>query len=603
MYILGISAYYHDSAAALIKDGEILAAAQEERFSRIKNDSSFPVKSINYCLSIAHIHLSSVDYIVFYDKPFLKFERIVETYYRNAPFGLKSFVKGIPIWIKEKIFFKNMIKKDLFKIERFDFRNTKLLFSEHHLSHAASAFFTSGLNEAAILTIDGVGEWATLSIGKGFNNQIELLKEIHFPDSIGLLYSSFTYYLGFEVNEGEYKMMGLAPYEDRNSSLTKRYIDLIKKTIIIQFEDGSISLNQSYFNYQTGLSMTKDKKWEELFGISRRRKDEEITREHCALACAIQVVTEDVIEKLVKEVKRVTGLNNLCLAGGVALNCVANGKIASSNLFDRVFIQPAAGDAGGAIGAALAVYYMYLNNKRVLKDTDDMKGALLGPEFSERELFEFANQTDYPFKRIKENHDLSLYVANKIAAGYCIGWFQGRMEFGPRALGNRSIIGDPRDKEMQKRMNLKIKYRESFRPFAPAILEEYSSDYFLYDKDSPYMLLTSDIKEEFRIKKSRNFEGFSIHQKLSTPKSVFPAITHVDYSSRLQTVSKKTNPLFYNLIFAFKQLTGCPMIINTSFNIKGEPIVCTPQDAFNCFKKTDIDILVLGNIIFEKTNT
>lgn len=600
MYILGISSYYHDSAAALIKDGKIIAASQEERFSRKKNDSSFPRNSILYCLSIENIDLSSVDIIVFYDKPFLKFERILETFYRGAPLGFKPFFKGIPIWIKEKMFFKRMLRKELKNIGNYNSSATKLLFTEHHLSHSASAFFASPFDRAAILTIDGVGEWTTLSISYGEGNSIKVLKEMHFPDSIGLFYSSFTYYLGFTVNEGEYKLMGLAPYGDRTSKLTQQYVETIRKNLIDIYEDGSISMDQTFFNYQNGMTMVNEKRWKDLFGFSKRKSDEDLSCQHCSLACAAQIITEEILIKLVTEAKKATNAETLCLAGGVALNCVANGKIVKKEIFKDVFIQPAAGDAGGALGAALAAYYIYMGNPRDLPDNDIMQGALLGPSFSDNEILEFAQKTTIPFFKIEKTKDLCEFTAQKILEGNCIGWFQGRMEFGPRALGNRSILADPRSPEMQRRVNLKIKFRENFRPFAPVILEEETPLYFEDSEYSPYMLLTSFIRSDYRLSLPENYSSLSVNDKLSIVKSSFPAITHVDFSSRLQTVDKKTNPLFRNLIFAFKQLTGCPMLINTSFNVRGEPIVCTPEDAFQCFIKTEMDYLVLGNIIFDK---
>lgn len=600
MYILGISAYYHDSAAALIRDGVVIAAAQEERFSRQKNEASFPRAAILYCLSEASIPLSSVDIIVFYDKPFLKFERILETFYRHAPCSFRPFLKGIPVWIKEKMFFKRMLRKELRKIGEYRETATKLLFTEHHLAHAASAFFTSSFKNAAILTIDGVGEWSTLSVATGEENKITALKEMYFPDSIGLFYSSFTYYLGFRVNSGEYKLMGLAPYGDRESEKTQYFVKLIKQHLVDIHPDGSITLNQHFFNYQKGLTMVPDRKWMKLFGFPRREAESTLLPEHCHLACAAQLVTEEIILKLVKEAKKLTGAPTLCLAGGVALNCVANGKIVKEGLFEQVFIQPAAGDSGGAIGAALATYYIYLKNERVYQKPDSMKGSLLGPAYSDSEIRTMAEKNRIPFRTFDNQDELCRYTAQKLAEGNCIGWFQGKMEFGPRALGNRSILADPRNPEMQQRVNLKIKFRESFRPFAPAILKEEAKNYFECPVDSDYMLLTADIKDRYKKELPGNYSGLPVMDKLSVPKSEYPSVTHVDYSSRLQTVDRKINPLFWSLLTAFKEQTGCPMLINTSFNVRGEPIVCTPEDAYRCFMATEMDYLVLGNQVFDK---
>lgn len=600
MYIIGISAYYHDSAAALIKDGEVVAAAQEERFSRIKNDASFPRRAIVYCLQEAGVQLSDIDFVVFYDKPFMKFERILETFYRHAPLGFRPFLKGIPVWIKEKMFFKQMLRKELRNIGVYNETKTRLLFTEHHLAHAASAFFASPFKKAAILTIDGVGEWATMSLSEGDGNNIKVLKEMHFPDSIGLFYSAFTYYLGFRVNSGEYKLMGLAPYGDRTSERTLRFVQVIKDYLLQIHSDGSITLNQNFFNYQTGLTMVKNRKWEKLFGFPRRKPETDFLPEHCSLACAAQIVTEEIIMKLVNEAKKRTSASALCLAGGVALNCVANGKIVKEKIFDQLFIQPAAGDSGGALGAALAAYYIYIGKKRVDTQTDNMKGALLGPSYSNTEIQEMAKGKHIPFQTFNNPAQLCSYTARLLSEGNCIGWFQGRMEFGPRALGNRSILADPRYPEMQQRVNLKIKFRESFRPFAPAILKEEASLYFDYPSCSNYMLLTSDINDQYKKRLPENYSNLGVMKKRMIAKSVFPSITHVDYSSRLQTVDKEINPLFWSLISAFKEQTGCPMLINTSFNVRGEPIVCSPEDAFSCFMATEMDYLVIGNTIFDK---
>lgn len=600
MYIIGISAYYHDSAAALIKDGEVVAAAQEERFSRIKNDASFPRRAIVYCLQEAGVQLSDIDFVVFYDKPFMKFERILETFYRHAPLGFRPFLKGIPVWIKEKMFFKQMLRKELRNIGVYNETKTRLLFTEHHLAHAASAFFASPFKKAAILTIDGVGEWATMSLSEGDGNNIKVLKEMHFPDSIGLFYSAFTYYLGFRVNSGEYKLMGLAPYGDRTSERTLRFVQVIKDYLLQIHSDGSITLNQNFFNYQTGLTMVKNRKWEKLFGFPRRKPETDFLPEHCSLACAAQIVTEEIIMKLVNEAKKRTSASALCLAGGVALNCVANGKIVKEKIFDQLFIQPAAGDSGGALGAALAAYYIYIGKKRVDTQTDNMKGALLGPSYSNTEIQEMAKGKHIPFQTFNNPAQLCSYTARLLSEGNCIGWFQGRMEFGPRALGNRSILADPRYPEMQQRVNLKIKFRESFRPFAPAILKEEASFYFDYPVCSHYMLLTSEIKDQYKKSLPEDYSNLGVMEKRMITKSDFPAITHVDYSSRLQTVDKEINPLFWSLISAFKEQTGCPMLINTSFNVRGEPIVCSPEDAFSCFMATEMDYLVIGNTIFDK---
>lgn len=601
MFILGISAYYHDSAAALIKNGTIIAAAQEERFSRKKNDASFPCQAIRYCLEAASIPLSSIDIIVFYDKPFLKFERILETFYRHAPKGVLPFLKGIPVWIKEKMFFKRMLRKELHKLGDYNEQQTRLLFTEHHLAHAASAFFASPYKEAAILTIDGVGEWATLSLAAGYENTIRIIKEIHFPDSVGLFYSAFTYYLGFRVNSGEYKLMGLAPYGDRQSETTLHFVRLIKDRLLSIHPDGSITLNLKFFNYQKGLTMVQNKKWEKLFGFPRREPETALGANHCSLACAVQMITEEILLKLTAEARKQTPYSSLCLAGGVALNCVANSKIVKSGLFDNLFIQPAAGDAGGALGAALAAYYIYAGNERKNPAFDSMQGALLGPEYTDEEVHRIAKDKNIPFQTFENSELLCHYTAKRLSEGNCIGWFQGRMEFGPRALGNRSILADPRYPEMQQQVNAKIKFRENFRPFAPAICKEDAALYFDSPTESDYMLLTTDIKGNYKKTLPDNYTQLSVMEKLSVPKSDFPSITHVDFSSRLQTVDRKTNPLFWSLLTTFKQQTGCPMLINTSFNVRGEPIVCTPEDALDCFIATDMNYLVIGNTIFDKT--
>ena len=602
MNILGISAFYHDSAAALIQDGEIIAAAQEERFSRIKHDPSFPVESIKYCLKAANISLDELDAIVFYDKPLLKFERLLETYYGYSPKGISSFLSSMPIWLKEKLFLKRLIYKTLKEVGPINKKKVKLLFPEHHLSHAASAFFPSPFQEAAILTIDGVGEWATATILHGKGNKIEVLKELQFPHSLGLLYSSFTFFLGFKVNSGEYKLMGLAPYGDPNSETVKNYVHLIKQELIDLKEDGSVWLNQDYFNYATGLKMIQEKAWEKLFGIPSRKKESAIEQVHCDLGLAIQLITEEVVQKMAVEAKKLTGVNNLCLAGGVALNCVSNGKLINSKIFDQVFIQPAAGDAGGALGAALAAHYIYFDRERTIDPTqqDAMKGAYLGCEFSDADI----ESALHPYRAVyqqKENFKETCKVtAEKLNAGKIIGWFQERMEFGPRALGNRSIIADPRNFEMQKKLNLKIKYRESFRPFAPSILAEDAASVFKIKGSSPYMLTVQPLKEELRKKVAANYQTLAMQEKLYQERSTLPAITHVDFSARIQTVHQETNPKYWELIHTFKDNFKSSTIINTSFNVRGEPIVCTPEDAYRCFMRTEMDYLVMNNYILIK---
>lgn len=594
LYILGISAFYHDSAAALIKNGEIVAAAQEERFTRIKQDSTFPVNAIKFCLEFEGINISEVNSFVFYDKPFKKFERILETYYIFAPRGLRSFLSAATVWIKEKLFLKELIRDELKKLS--DDELPGLLFSEHHLSHAASAFYPSPFEKAAILTIDGVGEWATASIAYGEGNSVKTLKEMKFPNSLGFLYSAFTYFLGFKVNSGEYKLMGLAPYGDPTSPKIKEYKSLIKKHIVDIKEDGSLYLHQKYFDYCVGLKMIKEKEWENLFGFNVRDADQELEQYHCDLALAIQQITNEIVLKMARTAKKLTNSDNLCLAGGVALNCVSTSKILRENVFENIWIQPAAGDAGGALGAALAVYHMYYEKTRKINPEDAMKGAYLGPEFSDDDIRQTANKFKAQYKYL-ENHN---EIAELLVGGNVIGWFQGRMEFGPRALGNRSILGDARSSEMQKKLNLKIKFREGFRPFAPSVLKEDVREYFDIEVESPYMLLVADVLESHRKKLPENFYQMPVREKLKVQKSDLPAITHMDYSARLQTVDKKTNPKYWELINTFKQKTGSSVIVNTSFNIRGEPIVCTPDEAYLCFAKTDMDYLVMGNFLFDK---
>ncbi len=599
MKILGISAFYHDSAACLVEDGEILAAAQEERFTRKKHDSSFPINAIKFCLEYTGTSIEELSAIVFYEKPFIRFERLLETYYAFAPSGLKQFIQSIPVWVNEKLFIKKVIKESLKALENVK-KFPPILFSEHHLSHAASAFYPSPFESACILTVDGVGEWTTASIGVGKDNKIKILKEMHFPHSVGLLYTAFTYYLGFKVNSGEYKLMGLAPYGNPFSKRTKEYIRLIKEHMVHIYNDGSIHLNLKFFNYCTGLRMTKDEEWLKLFGVPRREPETEILQEHCDLAYAIQSVTEEIMFKMAEYAKKLTGEDRLCMAGGVALNCVANGKLLKSGLFEDVWIQPAAGDAGGALGAALSAYHIYFNKPREVYWPDKMNGSYLGPEFSNVDIEKTARKFKAKYHYYEDFDKLCSHIASSIADGKVVGWFQGRMEWGPRALGNRSILGDARNTEMQKKLNLKIKYRESFRPFAPSILMEDVQEYFDTDKPSPYMLLIAYVKENLRNSLPDNFYEMSIKEKLYTIRSSLPAITHLDFSARLQTVHKETNPKYHKLLTKFKELTGCSVVVNTSFNVRGEPIVCTPEEAYKCFMRTDMDYLVMGNYLFDK---
>jgi carbamoyltransferase len=586
MYILGISAFYHDSAAALLKDGEIIAAAQEERFTRKKHDHNFPGNAVNFCLQHAGIKSSDLEIVAFYDKPFLKFERLLETYLAYAPVGIKSFIKAMPLWIKEKLWMKEMIKDKLGY-------EGKIIFPEHHESHAASAFYPSPFNEAAILTMDGVGEWTTSSFGIGKNNKIELLADIKFPHSLGLLYSAFTYYTGFKVNSGEYKVMGLAPYGE------PKYKDVILKELIDVKEDGSFRMNMEYFNYCAGLTMTNDK-FHKLFGGLPRQPESKLTQKEMDLARSVQDVTEEIVLKMGNHVYKETGMKNICLAGGVALNCVANGKLHREGPFDEIWIQPAAGDAGGALGAALIGWYQYLGNERNIDPKkDSQRGSYLGPEYSDENLLEFFTENKIKFNEIN-NEELPEKVASLLADEKVVGWFEGRMEFGPRALGARSILGDARSSKMQSVMNLKIKFRESFRPFAPAVLNEKVSEYFEIDRESPYMLLVADVKKERRKEMSENENKLFGIQKLNIVRSDIPAVTHVDYSARIQTVHKETNPLFHKLISKFEENYGSAVLINTSFNVRGEPIVCTPADAYKCFMRTDMDYLVIGNYLLDK---
>jgi len=591
--ILGISAFYHDSAACILKDGKIIAAAQEERFSRKKHDPSYPYNAIKFVLNFANLKLSEVDKIVFFEKPFLKFERLLETYVAFAPRGFVSFAKAMPLWIKERLFQKNLLFNKLKTHDKNYKTDKNIYFSDHHLSHAASAFFPSPFKEAVILTADGVGEWATTTVAIGNNNNLEVKKEIHFPHSLGLLYSAFTYYTGFKVNSGEYKLMGLAPYG------SPIYEDKIKKLIDIK-DDGTFRLDQDYFNYATGLTMTNDK-FNKLFGQKPRDpKTERINQFHMDIAASIQKVTEEIMLKLAKAIRNEYKIKNLCLAGGVALNCVANGKILQEKIFENIWIQPAAGDAGGSLGAALALWHIEYGNKREVSSSDDMNGSYLGNEFNQEEVEKELNIAGANFE-ILNYEDLINKTSEFISKEKAIGWFQGRMEFGPRALGARSILGDPRSEKMQKNLNLKVKYRESFRPFAPSVLREDLSKWFDMNLDSPYMLIVANINKDKKIEMTDEQKKLFGIDKLNIKRSEIPAVTHVDYSARIQTVTKKTNSRYYDLISKFKEKTGCPVIVNTSFNVRGEPIVNTPTDAFNCFMGTELDYLVIGNCILDKS--
>ena len=586
MYVLGLSSFYHDSAACLLKNGKIIAAAQEERFTRKKHDQSFPSNAIKYCLKEANINTSDLGVVAFYDKPFLKFERILETYLTYAPKGLSSFLKAIPLWIKKKLWIKELIKNEL----NYD---GKILFPEHHASHAASAFYASPFKEAAFLTMDGVGEWATTSYGVGNGNNMEVLGDIKFPHSLGLLYSAITYYTGFRVNSGEYKVMGLAPYGEA------KYKDIIYEHLISVKEDGSFKLDMSYFDYSVGLKMTNNK-FNSLFGGPPREPESELTQKEMDIARSVQEVTEEIVYKMAKHVQKVTGKKYLCLAGGVALNCVSNGKLLRSNIFEDIYIQPAAGDAGGALGCALIAWYQHLGNDRHADGKNDfMNGAYLGPEFSNEEIEEYLDKKGYSYQKLQDE-ELPEKIADLIAEQNVIGWFQGRMEFGPRALGGRTIIGDPRSSETQKTINLKIKYRESFRPFAPSIREENISEYFDIDRPSPYMLLVADVKKDKQLKMTKEQEGYFGLKKINIARSEIPAVTHVDYSARIQSVNKKTNPRYHEMLTKFNEKHGCPVVVNTSFNVRGEPIVCTPKDAYLCFMRTEMDYLILNNFLLKK---
>ncbi|GAB5523911.1 MAG: carbamoyltransferase [Roseivirga sp.] len=599
--ILGISAFYHDSAAAITVDGNIVAAAQEERFTREKQTADFPVEAIKYCLEESGLELDELDAVVFYDKPLLKFERLLETYYAFSPKGLVSFVNAIPVWLREKMFLKKQIYDGLKEVGAYNKKEVKLLFPEHHLSHAASAFLPSPFEKAAILTIDGVGEWSTASIGMGEGNDITILKELHFPHSVGLLYSAFTYFLGFKVNSGEYKLMGLAPYGNPESAETEKFKEIIKSTLVSIKADGSVWLDQSYFNYATGLRMARDKKWEKLFGFPKRVDEKDLKQHHCNLALAIQQVTEEIVLKMVRHTKELTGADYLCMAGGVALNCVANGKLLKEGIFKDIYIQPAAGDAGGALGAALAVNYLYYQQKRKVKVPDQMQGAYLGPDYSDKEILTMSKKVKAVFKRYDAFEGLAVEAASKIAEGKVVGWFQGRMEFGPRALGNRSILGDARNPEMQKKLNLQIKYREGFRPFAPSVLSEDKGEYFELEHDSHYMLMVAPVKEGRRKALPDGFHDMALWDKLYYERSDVQSITHLDFSARVQTVHQDTNPRYWGLIDAFKEQTGYGLVVNTSFNVRGEPVVCSPYDAYRCFMSTDMDYLVINDYLYCKT--
>jgi carbamoyltransferase len=594
MHILGISAYYHDSAACLLRDGEIIAAAQEERFTRKKHDARFPCFAIQYCLEEAGIEGREIDNVVFYEKPFVKFERLLETYLAFAPKGFTSFAKAMPVWIKDKLFQKSALIKELKSTLDRDVKwNERLLFSEHHLSHAASAYYPSPFDSAAVLTLDGVGEWTTSSLAIGKGNDLKVLKEIHFPHSLGLLYSAFTYYTGFKVNSGEYKVMGLAPYGK------PIYANLIKEKLITVADDGSFQLDMSYFDYATGLTMT-NKKFDALFGGPPRTLETELTQREMDLAASVQKVTEDIVLELARGIAEETGERNLCLAGGVALNCVANGILLREKIFDNIWIQPAAGDAGGALGAALSTWYLHHKKERITsKERDMMKGSFLGPEFTDKEIETELTACGAKFKKLLESEMIE-EVASALADEKAVGWMQGRMEFGPRALGGRSIIADPRSPVMQKQLNLKVKYRESFRPFAPSVLREDVGKWFEHETDSPYMLLVADVQNDKRLAMTKEEKALFGIDKLNVPRSSVPAVTHVDYSARIQTVHADTNHRYHAVISKFKEKTGCPLVVNTSFNVRGEPIICTPTDAFKCFMGTEMDVLSVGNYVLYK---
>ena len=601
MKILGISCYYHDSAATIIIDNEIIAAVQEERFTRLKHTPDFPSNSIKFCLEETGLKIEELDAVVFYDKPIVKFERLLSTFYQVAPRGLIPFIKSIPIWLKEKLFLRKLIYDNLKEIEpNLKKKSLNLLFTEHHISHAASSFYPSNFKESAILTIDGVGEWSTASICIGKEKKIKILKELHFPHSVGLLYSAFTYYLGFKVNSGEYKLMGLAPYGIEKSEETTSFINKIKSEIVDIKEDGSIFLNQNYFKYTYGLRMIKESMFTS-FGLNTRKEEEEITQTHCNMAFAIQKVTEEIVINMVKETKRLTNSNSLCLSGGVALNCVANGKIQELEIFDNIYIQPASGDAGGSLGAALAINYMYFNcERKYSKEYDLMKGSYLGPYYSNKEILVVNKKFKAAYEYIDSFDELTQKVSKLISEGNVVGWFQGKSEFGPRALGNRSILADPRNPEMQKKLNLKIKYREGFRPFAPSVLEEDYNTFFEGNSVSPYMLLVKKVNQKIKLKTPAGYWDLNYWDKLYTKRSKLQSITHVDFSARIQTVNKKINPKYWKLINEFKKITNVGVLVNTSFNVRGEPIVNSPEDAFKCFMNTEMDYLVVENFLYNK---
>jgi len=595
--ILGISAYYHDSAAALLVDGTIAAAAQEERFSRTRHDASFPIQACRYVLDEAGVAYDDLAAVAFYDKPFLKFERLLETYHGFAPSGLSSFVTAMPAWIKEKLFMRRLLADHLSELGQ---ARHRVLYPEHHLSHAASAFYPSPFDEAAILTVDGVGEWATTTIGRGRGRDIEILSELHFPHSVGLLYSAFTYFLGFTVNSGEYKLMGLAPYGHDGSTQVRAFADIIRRELVDIRPDGSLLLNMAYFDFATGLRMVDEAKWARRFGLRRRAPDAELTQAHMDLALAIQLVTEEIVLRLARTARETTGCRRLVMAGGVALNCVANGKLLTSRLFDDIWIQPAAGDAGGAVGAAYAVWHIHRRQPRTTTACDAMNGSYLGPQFSTVEVERTIRRYGARATLAGSVSALADTIAARLAAGEVGGWFQGRMEFGPRALGNRSILGDPRNPDMQKRLNLKVKFREGFRPFAPSVLEEDVAEHFDLDRPSPYMLLVAPVRADHQRPLPPAAQEAPLYERLYFQRSHLPAVTHVDYSARIQTVSRTTNPRYWELLRAFKAHTGCGVLVNTSFNVRGEPIVCTPDDAYRCFMRTDMDFLVLGDYVFDK---
>lgn len=600
--ILGISAFYHDSAAAIIEGEAIIAAAQEERFTRKKHSADFPTHAVRYCLEESGFSLDELDAVVFYDKPLLKFERLLETYYAFAPKGFQQFRTAIPVWLDEKMMIKKKLYENLSEIESFEKKKMKLLFPEHHISHAASAFYPSPFEESAILTIDGVGEWATTTICYGKANEIEVLREMRFPHSVGLLYSACTYFLGFRVNSGEYKLMGLAPYGNPESERTRSFVEKMKEKIVTVNDDGSIWLDQNYFDYATGLKMINENKWEKLFEFPVVQPDGDVNQIHADFAYATQQVTEEIILKMAAEAKKLTGSENLCMAGGVALNCVANGKLLKEKLFKEIFIQPAAGDAGGALGGAQVANYIYFNQPRTLPvERDRMKGSYLGPSFSDKETIIAFKRHKAVYDEVKDYIELCERVSRLLAEGNVVGWFQGRMEFGPRALGNRSILGDARNREMQKKLNLKIKYREGFRPFAPSVLAEDSATFFDIDVDSPYMLFIAEVLEKRRKKLPDNYSTLNMWDRLYYERSDVQSITHLDFSARVQTVHKETNPRYHQLIETFKKQTRFGLLVNTSFNVRGEPIVCTPADAYKCFMRTEMDYLVVNDFLLTKT--